>query len=109
MKLNTILSIINILHTMQENGGATLRQGKPVQYETGYQVGLRGRKTRNIEIALDTIQKWGGNAGLWCYKGAWYIDESVHIADLKEAMELGKRYNQISIYDWATGECLTVE
>ena len=109
MKKATIMNIITTLHTMCEDGGATLRKGEPVQYATGYQVGLRGKKTRNIEIALDTVLKWGGNAGLWKHHGFWYIDESVHIDTLAEAMELGRKYNQLSIYDWATGECLPVE
>ena len=51
MKKNTVLAIISTLHTMCEDGGATLRKGEPVQYAAGYQVGLRGKKTRNIEIA----------------------------------------------------------
>lgn len=105
----TIMNLINILHTMKEEGGATLRKGEPVQYPTGYQVGLRGKKTRNIEIALDTILKWGGNAGIWKHRGFWYIDESVHVGTLAEAMELGRKHNQLSIYNWATGECLPVE
>lgn len=59
MKKNTIMNIISILHTMCEEGGATLRKGEPVAYPAGYQVGLRGKKTRNIEIALDTGSEMG--------------------------------------------------
>ena len=87
MRKTTIMNIIATLHTMPEGGGATLRKGEPVQYAAGYQVGLRGKKTRNIEIALDTVLKWGGNAGLWRHHGFWFVDESVHIDTLSEAME----------------------
>lgn len=109
MKKNTIMNIISILHTMCEEGGATLRKGEPVAYPTGYQVGLHGKRTRNIEIALDTVLKWGGNAGLWKHRGFWYIDESIHVDTLAEAMELGRKHKQLSIFDWATGECLPVK
>ena len=86
MRKTTIMNIITTLHTMREDGGATLRKGEPVQYAAGYQVGLRGKKTRTIEIALDTVLKWGGNPGLWRHHRFWYIDKSVHIDTLAGAI-----------------------
>lgn len=94
------------LLSLVDNGGITLEDNKPITFNSGYQVGLRGKETKSARIALKYIKDFNGNAGVWFSKQVFYIDESIHVESLDKAIELGKQHNQQSILDWSTMELI---
>lgn len=94
------------LKSLKENDGLTLLKGKTVTYSNGYQVATEGIETTSARFALKTIKAWDGNAGVWYSKKVFYIDRSHHVADLDEAIKIGKEHNQQSILDWSTMELI---
>ena len=97
---------VSLLKSIEEGGGATLEGGETVTHADGYQVATEGIETESIEEAAETIETMNGNAGIWKENGIYYIDKSHHESDKATAVRVGKQHNQISIYDWATGNCI---
>ena len=107
MNKENILKNIQTLAAMKELDGATLKNNKPIHYENGYQVASKSMIiTRSIVLAAVTIEKNNGNCGIWLENGIYYIDHSHHIKTLEKALELGKRWEQISIYSWEENRCI---
>lgn len=109
MKLETLKQII-------KNGGATLnKKGNAVTFKNGYQVSkkdcyiLNINNTNEVLIAinntLNTINK-NEFCGIWVEDNKIYIDISIKINTLKNALKLGKELNQISIFDWSNKKCI---
>ena len=105
----TIKTIIN-------NGGATFNnKNEMVILKTGYQVSKFDMMTipvekltvKIIETKLGIIKR-GEYLGLWVHEGLVYVDVSRRVATKKEAMVIGKMFNQLSILKWKTMECLDV-
>lgn len=93
--------MLQLILSLKVNDGATLKNGKPVNYKTGYQVATEGHKTRNPKRAVFWIKFYGGTCGLW-YDGDWYyIDKSLRISTKKQAIILGIDKGQISILKWS--------
>lgn len=92
---------IQDLKALKENDGATLENYMPVTYAAGYQVALTGIETDNAETAYKAIQDYNGTCGVWYAGGVYYIDYSVMIENEQEAIETGRKHNQISILKWA--------
>lgn len=109
MKLQTLKNIIN-------NRGATLSQnGKAVNFKKGYQVSKKDCYTldiNNTDKVLTAINNTlkiitkNEFCGLWIENGLIYIDISIKINTLEKALKIGKELNQISIFDWATKNCI---
>lgn len=107
---------IKKLKKIINNGGATLRRdGSSVTYADGYQVSKKDcyiidiTETGELAEAVNTVLSMlsrGEFCGLWINEGKAYIDISVRILDKTEALNMGKKLNQISIYEWATGDCI---
>lgn len=38
--------------------------------------------------------------GVWLEDNMYYIDKSLHIEDLREALQVAKEHNQLAIWDW---------
>lgn len=89
------------LAALKENDGATLENYRPVTYKTGYQVGITGIETKDINAAYAAIEQYQGTCGVWYADGVYYIDYSIMIEDEKTAIETGRKHNQISILKWA--------
>ena len=51
---------------------------------------------------IDMIKAYGGNCGIWFADGVWYIDLSHRVNTKREAMEIGRACNQISVLNWRT-------
>lgn len=109
IKLQTLKNII-------KNGGATLnKKGGAVNFSNGYQVSKKdcfildiGNTTKvlnAIKKLLNTI-KADEFAGIWIEDGKAYIDISIKIDLLPEALQLGRELKQISIFDWNTKSCI---
>ena len=92
---------IRTLKKIENNGGLTLKNGKPINYKTGWQVATEGVETKDINAVRNLIKSYNGNCGLWLCDGTWYIDKSHRVTTKKEALKIGRECNQISILKWA--------
>ena len=93
---------IRTLKKLANNNGLTLKNGKLITYKTGYQVATEGLETADIQEAMKMIRNYKGNCGVWFSEGIYYIDKSHRVSTKKEALEIGRRCNQISVLKWAT-------
>lgn len=91
---------IRTLKKITNNGGLTLKNGKVITYKSGWQVATEGMETTDIKEAMKMIKAYGGNCGIWFADGIWYIDKSHRVDTKREAMEIGRAHNQISVLRW---------
>lgn len=91
---------IRTLKKITDNGGLTLKNGKPIVYKTGWQVATEGKETTDIHEAMKMIKEYKGNCGIWFAGGVWYIDLSHRVNTKREALEIGRACNQISVLNW---------
>jgi hypothetical protein len=113
-KQNFNIDILSII----ANGGATLdRNGASVNFKNGYQVSrkdcytLSAEKLNDIKKAVKKVlnrisHENGLYCGIWVENGLVYIDISERIKSLKKALRVGKARKQISIFNWACGDCV---
>lgn len=96
--------MINIrsLRKLSNNDGLTLKNGKSIQYKTGWQVATEGIETRDMREAMTAIKAYNGNCGVWFSDGIYYIDKSFRVNTKREALRIGREHNQISILGWKT-------
>ena len=93
---------IRTIKKLQENDGLTLKNGKPIVYKSGWQVATEGIETTDPYIAMQAIKAYGGNCGVWYSEGIYYIDLSHRVNTKREALEVGRQCNQISVLCWRT-------
>lgn len=95
--------MINIrsIRKLGNNDGLTLKMGKKVNYKSGWQVATEGIESKTAQEAIDAVRAYGGNCGVWFSEGIYYIDKSKRVATKREAMEIGRACNQISVLKWA--------
>lgn len=94
---------VRTIRNIVEDGGLTLRNGKIVEYKTGWQVGITGitcKTPEEVSALLHSGLGCHGNIGIWLHEGIYYIDVSKRISTKKEALAVGKVMNQDSIYGW---------
>lgn len=91
---------IRTLKRLGNNDGLTLKNGKPINYASGWQVATDGIETRSAHEAMRAIKAYGGNCGVWYSEGIYYIDNSKRVNTKREAMEIGRACNQISVLRW---------
>jgi hypothetical protein len=96
-----MINIRSILK-ISDNGGLTLKNGRPISYKTGWQVATEGIETRSAREAMNAVKSYGGNCGIWYADGIYYVDKSYRVSTKKEAMNIGRAHNQISILNWKT-------
>lgn len=96
--------MINIrsIRNLKENDGMTLKGGKRIAYKTGFQVATEGIETRDAREAINAVKAYGGNCGIWFSDGIYYIDLSRRVNTKREALEIGRAHNQISVLNWRT-------
>lgn len=92
---------IRTLKKITNNGGLTLKNGRPIIYKSGWQVATEGMETTDMREAMKMIKEYGGNCGIWFSDGVWYIDKSHRVSTKREALEIGRACNQISILRWS--------
>ena len=95
--------MMTLILNLKNNDGLTLKNNKPISYKTGWQVADYGIETRDAMEAVAAIEELGGNCGVWFSDGVYYIDHSFRVDTKHEALELGRKYNQISVYGWRRG------
>lgn len=95
---------VRTIRKLENNEGLTLRNGKIIQYKTGWQVGLYGIECRTPEEVSILLHKGigrKGNIGIWFSEGIYYVDISKRVQTKKNALVVGQVMNQQSIYGWA--------
>lgn len=93
---------IRTLKKLANNDGLTLKNGKIITYKSGWQVATEGKETTDIHEAIQMVRDYKGNCGVWFSDGIYYIDKSHRVSTKREAMRIGKEYNQISVLCWKT-------
>ena len=91
---------IRTLRKLADNDGLTLKKGKVITYKSGWQVATEGLETANIQEAMQMIRTYKGDCGVWYSNGIYYIDKSHRVNTKKEALQIGRECNQISILCW---------
>ena len=94
---------VRTIRNLKNNEGITLRNGKVVEYKTGWQVGICGVECKSAEEVSKLLHKGlgrTGNIGVWYSEGIYYVDISKRINTKHEALAMGKTLNQQSIYCW---------
>ena len=94
--------MINIrsINKLANNDGLTLKNGKVISYKSGWQVATEGVECSTAREAINAIKAFGGNCGVWFADGIYYIDKSRRVNTKREALEIGRACNQISILGW---------
>ena len=95
-----MINIRSILK-LAENDGMTLKYGKKVNYKSGWQVATNGVECKTAREAINAVKDFGGNCGVWYSNNTWFVDESKRVNTKKEALQIGREYNQISILKWS--------
>jgi hypothetical protein len=91
---------ITRLTSLKNNDGLTLKNGEIITYKTGWQVATEGMQTTSPKVAMVMIKLYKGNCGIWFSDGIYYIDKSHRVSTKREAMEIGRACNQISVLNW---------
>lgn len=95
-----MINIRSILK-LANNDGLTLKKGKKITYKTGYQVATEGVECHTAREAIQAVKAYGGDCGVWYSDGIYYIDKSHRVNTKKEALEVGRACNQISVLRWS--------
>lgn len=93
---------IRTIRKLVNNDGLTLKKGKIITYKTGWQVATEGIETRDAREAINAVKAYNGDCGIWYSDGIYYIDKSKRVNTKREALEIGRACNQISILSWRT-------
>lgn len=94
-----MINIRSILK-LRNNDGLTLKAGKPITYKSGWQVATEGVECKTAREAINAVKAYNGNCGVWFADGIYYIDKSHRVSTKREALEIGKAHNQISVLNW---------
>lgn len=94
--------MFEMIKNLRENDGLTLKGYNPITYKTGWQVATEGIEVKTIVEAMNAIKAFNGNCGVWFSEGIYYIDKSTRVNTKREAMEIGRACNQISVLNWRT-------
>ena len=97
-----MINIRSILK-LAENDSMTLKYGKKVNYKSGWQVATDGVECKTAREAINAVKGYGGNCGVQLANGIYYVDKSKRVQTKKQALEIGKACNQISVYGWRAG------
>lgn len=93
---------IRTLKKLTNNDGLTLKKGTPIIYKSGWQVATEGKETADIKEAMKMIKAYDGDCDIWYSEGIYYIDKSHRVNTKREAMEIGRKCQQISVLNWRT-------
>ena len=93
---------IRTIRKLTNDDGLTLKGGKSIRYKSGYQVATEGIECRTPEAAIKAVRAYKGNCGIWFSEGIYYIDKSHRVSTKREALEVGRACNQISVLAWRT-------
>ena len=90
-----------LIASLSDGQGATLRSYKAISYKTGYQVADTGVECTTVMQAVAAVASYNGTCGIWYSDGIYYIDHSFRVKTKREALTIGKAHNQISVLKWS--------
>ena len=93
---------IRTIRKLANNDGLTLKAGKVITYKSGWQVADHGIEAKTAEEVIKAVRAMGGNCGVWFADGVYYVDHSFRVNTKKQALEIGRANNQISVLCWRT-------
>ena len=93
---------IRTINKLKDNDGLTLKNGKTINYKSGWQVATEGIEVTTAREAIEAVKAYKGDCGVWFANGIYYIDKSKRVNTKKEAMQIGREHNQISVLNWKT-------
>ena len=93
---------IRTINKLKDNDGLTLKNGKTINYKSGWQVATEGIEVTTEREAIEAVIAYKGDCGVWFANGIYYIDKSKRVNTKKEAMQIGREHNQISVLNWKT-------
>lgn len=93
---------VRTIRKLNNNDGLTLKKGKIISYRSGWQVADHGYELHTAEEAIACVRKLKGDCGVWYADGIYYVDHSFRISTKREALEIGRKFSQISIWGWKT-------
>ena len=93
---------IRTIKGLTNNDGLTLKRGNKITYKSGWQVATEGVETADAREAMNYIKAYKGDCGVWYSEGIYYIDKSHRVSTKREAMQIGRECNQISVLNWRT-------
>ena len=94
--------LVEAIKALKNNDGLTLKKYTSITYKSGWQVATEGIETKSVAEAITAIETYEGNCGVWFSEGVYYIDKSHRVATKREAMQIGRACNQISVLNWRT-------
>ena len=92
---------IRTIKKLANNDGLTLKNGKAINYKSGWQVATEGVECKTAREAINAVKAYNGNCGVWFADGIYYIDKSHRVNTKTEALRIGRECNQISILKWS--------
>lgn len=95
--IKTIEAIVNL----KDSEGLTIKNYQTITYKSGWQVADYGVECNNVQDAIAAVSKYNGTCGVWLEKGIYYIDHSFRVNTKKEALNIGRSHNQISVLKWS--------
>lgn len=95
--------MLELMRSLVNHGGVTLKNGKEILYKSGWQVADYGVECKTAEEAAKAVENMNGNCGVWLENGIYYVDHSFRVNTKKRALEVGRAHNQISVYGWKKG------
>ena len=93
---------VEAIKALGNNDGLTLKKFMSISYKSGWQVATEGHETTSADKAMEYVEQYDGNCGLWYSDGVYYVDKSHRVATKREAMAIGRECNQISVLNWKT-------
>lgn len=93
---------VRTIRKLKEDEGLTLKRGQIITYKSGWQVADYGVELTTAEAAVKAVRDMNGNCGIWYSGGIYYVDHSFRVNTKRDALILGKKFSQISIWGWKT-------
>lgn len=93
---------VRTIRKIADGEGLTLRNGRVVEYKTGWQVATNGLECHTPEEVSKLIHSpmFRDFCGIWFDNGIYYVDYSRRVTTKKDALTVGAICNQISVYSW---------
>lgn len=92
---------IETIRNLVNNDGLTLKKGRSIAHKSGWQVATEGIEVTTPEQVMEAITSYNGDCGIWFSEGIYYVDKSHRVNTKREALEVGRACNQISILKWS--------
>lgn len=81
--------MLELMRSLINHGGVTLRNGKEILYKSGWQVADYGVECKTAEDAAKAIENMNGNCGVWFENGVYYVDHSFRVILKRKRLKSG--------------------